>query len=168
MPPLPLPLLRPKADRAAGSWLFCYPINYSMGPFLKSIGVFGRKGGQKRGCCSSCNSPAFCHPERQRRIFFRYFSLGIRCFAPSGLSMTAFLVLRQARMVRLLSGPAAQSSRTRPSVAITVTCQGISLPLLWRACRTACSSPPQQGTSMRTMWTLLMSLRRRISPSFSA
>ena len=31
---------------------------------------------------------------------------------------------------------------------------------------TACSSPPQHGTSMRTMVTLLISFRRRISVSF--
>ena len=59
-------------------------------------------------------------------------------------------------------------SRMRPSVEMTVTCQGMSLPQFWRARFTAFSRPPQQGTSMRTTVTLLISLRRRISVSLSA
>lgn len=49
-------------------------------------------------------------------------------------------------------------SRIVPSVAIVTTCQGIILPLLRSALLTACSIPPQQGTSMRTTVTLWMSL----------
>ena len=59
-------------------------------------------------------------------------------------------------------------SRIRPSVAMVTTFQGISLPLSSKARFTAFSSPPQQGTSIRTTVTLRMSLLRRIWPSFSA
>ena len=45
-------------------------------------------------------------------------------------------------------------SRIFPSMEIVTTCHGINLPLFFRAVTAACSSPPQQGTSMRTTVTL--------------
>lgn len=59
-------------------------------------------------------------------------------------------------------------SKIVPSVAIVTTCQGIIFPLFRSALLTACSMPPQQGTSMRTTVTLWISLWRSISVSFSA
>ena len=41
-----------------------------------------------------------------------------------------------------------------PSVEMVTTCHGINFPLCCNAVFAACSSPPQQGTSMRTMVTL--------------
>ena len=58
-------------------------------------------------------------------------------------------------------------SRMRPSVETVTTCHGRNLPLFCRAVRTACSMPPQQGTSMRTTVTLLISFCRMIAVSFS-
>ena len=55
-----------------------------------------------------------------------------------------------------------------PSVEMVTTCHGINFPLCCNAVFAACSSPPQQGTSIRTMVTLWMSLLRMISVSFSA
>ena len=54
-----------------------------------------------------------------------------------------------------------------PSVEIIVTCHGIIFPLSISAFFTAFSRPPQQGTSIRTISTLLMSLFLIISVSFS-
>ena len=54
-----------------------------------------------------------------------------------------------------------------PSVEMVTTCHGINFPLCCNAVFAACSSPPQQGTSIRTMVTLWMSLLRMISVSFS-
>lgn len=59
------------------------------------------------------------------------------------------------------------SSLSLPSTVTVTTCQGMNLPLCWSAFFAAVSNPPQQGTSMRTMVTLLMSLSRIISVSFS-
>ena len=50
---------------------------------------------------------------------------------------------------------------------IVTTRQGIILPQFMSAVFAACSSPPQQGTSMRTMATSRMSFAFRISVSFS-
>ena len=58
-------------------------------------------------------------------------------------------------------------SKTVPLAVRVTTCQGMHFPLFCRAFFAACSSPPQQGTSMRTTVMLLMSLLRRISVSFS-
>ena len=52
------------------------------------------------------------------------------------------------------------------TVTVT-TCHGMNFPLCWSAFFAASSSPPQQGTSMRTTVTLLMSFSRMISVSFS-
>ena len=46
------------------------------------------------------------------------------------------------------------------------TCQGMNLPLACSAFCAASCNPPQQGTSMRTMVTLLMSLSRMMAVSF--
>ena len=58
-------------------------------------------------------------------------------------------------------------SRMRPSVEKVTTFHGMNFPLFFRAVMAACSSPPQQGTSMRSTVTLLISLLRMISVSFS-
>lgn len=55
-----------------------------------------------------------------------------------------------------------------PSVEIVTTCQGINLPLFCSAVFAAFSSPPQQGTSMRTTVTLLTSLSLMMAVSLSA
>ena len=60
------------------------------------------------------------------------------------------------------------SSISRPSTVTVTTCHGMNFPLCWSAFFAASSSPPQQGTSIRTTVTLLMSLLRMISVSFSA
>ena len=57
-------------------------------------------------------------------------------------------------------------SRILPSVETITTSHGISYPLVSSAFFTACSIPPQQGTSMRTMVTLFISFWRMISVSF--
>ena len=62
---------------------------------------------------------------------------------------------------------AGQQSRILPSTEIVTTCHGRNFPLARSASRAACSSPPQHGTSMRTMVTLWMSLLRMISVSLS-
>ena len=49
-------------------------------------------------------------------------------------------------------------SNILPSVEMVTTRQGINLPLICKAFFTACSIPPQQGTSMTTTVTLLMLL----------
>ena len=59
-------------------------------------------------------------------------------------------------------------SRIFPSREIVTTCQGMNLPLLRSAVSASRCSPPQQGTSIRTMVTLLMSLSRMIAVNFSA
>ena len=76
---------------------------------------------------------------------------------------------------RLLSGSIAiiqidifLQSNIFPSMVIVITCQGMNLPLACRALSAARWSPPQQGTCIRRMVTLLMSFRDMISPSFSA
>ena len=58
-------------------------------------------------------------------------------------------------------------SRIRPSMPMVTTCQGMNRPLAFRAWVAACSRPPQQGTSMRTMVRLLIEFWRRIWVSFS-
>ena len=55
-----------------------------------------------------------------------------------------------------------------PSTVTVTTCHGMNFPLCWSAFFAASSSPPQQGTSIRTTVTLLMSFSRMISVSFSA
>ena len=60
----------------------------------------------------------------------------------------------------LIRSRASQRSRILPSTENVTTCQGIILPLFCRAVTTARSSPPQQGTSIRTTVTLLMSFWR--------
>ena len=59
-------------------------------------------------------------------------------------------------------------SRIFPSRPSVTTCQGMNLPLCRRAVSAARCIPPQQGTSIRTMVSSRISLRRRISVSFSA
>ena len=54
-----------------------------------------------------------------------------------------------------------------PSVDIVITCHGMNLPLFLSAVFTAFSVPPQQGTSILTTLTLLMSFAAMISVSFS-
>ena len=61
----------------------------------------------------------------------------------------------------------AYSSSIRPSTDRVTTCQGSSLPQAERAFFRAFSIPPQQGTSIRTSFTDLMSLTFKISVSFS-
>ena len=51
-------------------------------------------------------------------------------------------------------GNRAQQSRIFPSIEMVTTCHGRNFPLARSASRAACSSPPQHGTSMRTMVTL--------------
>ena len=58
-------------------------------------------------------------------------------------------------------------SRIFPSMEMVTTCHGINFPLVCSAFFAAISKPPQQGTSMRRMVTLWMSLLRKISVSFS-
>ena len=62
---------------------------------------------------------------------------------------------------------AADYSNISPSVDIVYTCQGMNLPLALRAFFAAFSMPPQQGTSMRTIVTLLILLLAIICVSFS-
>ena len=62
---------------------------------------------------------------------------------------------------------APQPGRRSPLVEMTTTCHGRNLPLFCKAVRTACSMPPQQGTSMRTTVTLLILFSRMITASFS-
>ena len=56
---------------------------------------------------------------------------------------------------------------SEPLTCTVTTCSGSRFPLLRRALRTAFSSPPQQGTSMRATVTLRMLLLCRICVSFS-
>ena len=58
-------------------------------------------------------------------------------------------------------------SKMLPSREMVTTCQGMNLPLACSAFCAARCNPPQQGTSMRTMVTLLMSLSRMMAVSFS-
>ena len=51
----------------------------------------------------------------------------------------------------------------RPSMEKVTTCQGMNLPLFFRAVTAACSRPPQQGTSMRSTVTLRMSFWERMA-----
>ena len=67
----------------------------------------------------------------------------------------------------ILSFPPMNQSRIRPSLEIVTTCQGMNLPLALSAFSAALWRPPQQGTSIRTIVTLLISLFRMISVSFS-
>ena len=64
--------------------------------------------------------------------------------------------------------PPASYSRIRPSVEIVTTCHGMNLPDAISARLTAFSSPPQHGTSMRRILTLLILLFAMICESFSA
>ena len=59
-------------------------------------------------------------------------------------------------------------SKILPSVEMVTTCHGMNFPLACKACFTACSNPPQQGTSIRAMVTLLISLPAMICVSFWA
>ncbi len=54
-----------------------------------------------------------------------------------------------------------------PSVEMVTTCQGMNFPLAFSASVAACSMPPQQGTSMRTMVRSRISFLEMISVSFS-
>ena len=54
-----------------------------------------------------------------------------------------------------------------PSMFTTCTVSGMSLPLAASAVFTACSSPPQQGTSIRSSVTERMSFPRKMAVSFS-
>ena len=58
-------------------------------------------------------------------------------------------------------------SRIFPSAEIVNTCHGMNFPLFCNAFFAAFSSPPQQGTSMRTTVTLLISFPPMISASLS-
>ena len=60
-----------------------------------------------------------------------------------------------------------QSRMMRPSTEMVIVCQGMNFPLFFKAVTAACSIPPQQGTSMRTMVRLLTAFWRRISVNFS-
>ena len=60
------------------------------------------------------------------------------------------------------------SSKIFPSTEIVTTFHGTNLPLACSAVLAACSSPPQQGTSMRTTVTLWILFVRKISVSFCA
>ena len=60
------------------------------------------------------------------------------------------------------------SSKIFPSTEMVTTFHGTNLPLACNAVLAACSSPPQQGTSMRTTVTLWMLFVRKISVSFCA
>ena len=53
------------------------------------------------------------------------------------------------------------------NITLGVLMYGIIFPLAWSAFFTANSSPPQQGTSMRSTVTLRISFLRKISVSFS-
>jgi len=65
-----------------------------------------------------------------------------------------------------LSAP--RSAMGYPLRILTITLSnGISLPLLARACWAMNSNPPQHGTSMRTTFRLRTSLRRRICVSLA-
>ena len=54
-----------------------------------------------------------------------------------------------------------------PSVEIVTICHGINFPLALRASVAAFASPPQQGTSIRTIVRLCMSFSVRIVVNFS-
>jgi len=54
-----------------------------------------------------------------------------------------------------------------PAAETVTICQGIILPEFCSAVFTAFSMPPQQGTSMRTTVTLLISFSLSIAVSFS-
>jgi hypothetical protein len=58
-------------------------------------------------------------------------------------------------------------SKILPSVEIVTTCQGMNFPLAISAAFAARSSPAQQGTSIRTIVTLFISLFFIIAVSFS-
>ena len=58
-------------------------------------------------------------------------------------------------------------SKIFPSMEMVTTCHGMNFPLVCSAFFAAISKPPQQGTSMRRMVTLWISLLRRISVSYS-
>ena len=58
-------------------------------------------------------------------------------------------------------------SRMRPSTEMVSTCHGINFPLACNAFLAARSSPPQHGTSMRTMVRLLMLFSEKMRVSFS-
>ena len=90
----------------------------------------------------------------QRRGCAKRAFCGVCFLMPGGLKRRALVCSGQSSM--------------RPSVEMVTTCQGMSLPQLCRAVFTACSSPPQQGTSMRTTVRSFMSLLRRMAVSFSA
>ena len=60
-----------------------------------------------------------------------------------------------------------QSLKICPSTDTITTCHGMNFPLRCNAFFVACSSPPQQGTSIRTITTLFTSFAVRISVSFS-
>lgn len=59
------------------------------------------------------------------------------------------------------------SSFSLPSSVTVTTCHGMNFPLFFKAVIAARSSPPQQGTSIRTTVTLLMLFSLIISVSFS-
>ncbi len=104
--------------------------------------------------------------DQNRKIKYRF----LFCDFVSACQKSPFGLFRQAesparkRRALVCSG----QSSMRPSVEMVTTCQGMSLPQLCSAVFTACSSPPQQGTSMRTTVRSFMSLLRRMAVSFSA
>ena len=59
-------------------------------------------------------------------------------------------------------------SNILPSREMVMTCHGMNLPLAFKAFSAARCSPPQQGTSIRTMVTDFISLSRMMAVSFSA
>ena len=84
------------------------------------------------------------------------------------LSMRAcFFVIEVYSRAFFVSVGNIRQSRILPSVETVTTCQGINFPLFCKAVLAAFSSPPQQGTSIRTTVTLLMSLLPIIAASFS-
>ena len=80
-----------------------------------------------------------------------------------------FFICWSASSVLNMRGVSAggDQARIRPLVEMVTTCRGMAFPQRLRACLTAHSSPPQQGTSMRVRVMLRMLLRVKISVSFS-
>ena len=90
--------------------------------------------------------------------------------APEGHShdcVTKAVVNGRESLLAKLADVRGGYSRIIPSVEMVTTCKGIHLPLACSACLTACSMPPQQGTSMRTIVTLWMLLPAMICVSLS-
>ena len=100
------------------------------------------------------------------RPFFRYFEF---LFAKQGENMNnPKRITLKHLLLSFSSPPNCYPSIILPSVEMVITCHGMNLPLACRARLTAFSIPPQQGTSIRTIFTLFMLLLDMICVSFSA